>query len=158
MLSKKAENLPINEISISRESIQKRTSFNYLSSATAYVIANMITDTKRPSGEGDWKTFSSAQKIGWKTGTSFGHRDAWSVGITPEYVVGVWVGNADGEGRPGLTGVKKAGPIMFNVFRTLEETSWYAPPDDLINITICDKSGYPASDICPKTKDVYMLH
>ena len=43
---------------------------------------------------------------------------------------------------------------MFNVFRTLEETSWYAPPDDLINITICDKSGYPASDICPKTKNI----
>ena len=155
LLSRKAENLPINEISIKEESIQKRTSFNYLSSATAYVIANMITDTKRPLGEGDWKTFSSAKKIGWKTGTSFGHRDAWSVGITPEYVVGVWVGNADGEGRPGLTGVKKAGPIMFNVFRTLEETSWYAPPDDLINITVCEKSGYPASDICPKTKNIY---
>ena len=154
VLSKKAENVPITTLGIENISERKASSFSYLSSTTAYVIANMITETKRPAGEGDWKTFNSARKIGWKTGTSFGHRDAWSVGITPEYVVGVWVGNADGEGRPGLTGVKKAGPIMFNVFRTLEETSWYDPPEGLIHLTTCEKSGYLASEVCPKTKTI----
>ena len=67
---------------------------------------------------GEWENFSSSSKIAWKTGTSFGHKDAWSIGITPEYITVVWVGNADGEGRPGLTGTSIAAPIMFNVFNS----------------------------------------
>ena len=63
-----------------------------------------------------------------KTGTSFGNRDSWAIGITPDYVVGVWVGNADGEGRPELTGVTSAGPILFDVFNALPSTTWFKKP------------------------------
>ena len=111
----------------------------------------MITETKRPLEQGAWKIFSSARKVAWKTGTSFGHRDAWAIGTTPEYVVGVWVGNADGEGRPGLTGVKKAAPVMFDIFRLLPETSWFKTPDKLVPIKTCKKSGFLPTTSCKET-------
>src|SRR5690606_22473669 len=74
-----------------------------------------MTSLRRPDHEGQWEVFSSSRKIAWKTGTSFGYRDAWAVGVTPGYTIGVWVGNADGEGRPGVIGLNAAAPIMFDV-------------------------------------------
>ena len=72
----------------------------------------------RPANESFWEKFLLPQTgIAWKTGTSYGNRDAWAIGCTPDYVVGVWVGNADGEGRPGLTGATAAAPLMFDVFQ-----------------------------------------
>jgi penicillin-binding protein 1C len=53
--------------------------------------------------------------VAWKTGTSYGHRDAWSIGITPRYTIGVWTGNFDGKGIPGLVGAEVAAPILFAV-------------------------------------------
>ena len=72
--------------------------------------------------------FNSEDKIAWKTGTSVGHRDAWAIGITSDYVVGVWAGNADGEGRPNLTGISAAAPMMFEVFDKLPSSTWFFPP------------------------------
>ncbi len=109
-----------------------------------------LSALNRPAEESGWESFSSSRKVAWKTGTSFGHRDAWSVGITPEYVVGVWVGNADGEGRPGLTGVNVAAPILFDVFKLLPTTTWFKTPyDDLTAVPICKRSGHRATTICP---------
>lgn len=76
-----------------------------------------MNELARPEEDANWEMYSTSQKIAWKTGTSFGFRDAWAVGVTPKYVVGVWVGNADGEGRPGLIGREVAAPIMFDVFQ-----------------------------------------
>ena len=59
-----------------------------------------LKEVNRPE-EIDWKSIPSMQTIAWKTGTSYGFRDAWAVGVTPRYAVGVWVGNATGEGKPG---------------------------------------------------------
>lgn len=117
-----------------------------------YQTVQVLTGLNRPSEEGAWKIFESSRKIAWKTGTSFGQRDAWAIGVTPEYVVGVWAGNADGEGRPGLTGIQVAAPILFNAFDYLPETTWFDEPmDDLVAINTCDKSGFKASDVCSKT-------
>ena len=65
------------------------------------------------------------QTIAWKTGTSYGFRDAWAVGVTPRYAVGVWVGNATGEGKPGLVGAQTAGPVLFDIFNLLPASSWF---------------------------------
>ena len=153
LLSKAAQNgVPI-DLKIKKNQKEKVKELNFISPASIYQILNVLTETNRPSGEGAWKIFDSAKPIAWKTGTSFGQRDAWAIGVTPEYVVGVWVGNADGEGRPGLTGVKKAAPILFDVFRLLPETSWFKKPlDQTVELSICEKSGYPASLDCPNTK------
>lgn len=114
---------------------------------------NTLQKVNRPRGEENWKFFSNSQPIAWKTGTSFGFKDAWAVGVTPKYAIGVWVGNADGEGRPGLTGVQAAAPILFDVLNDLPaKTEWFATPyDELIEADICTKSGHLASDYCNET-------
>ena len=65
----------------------------------------------------------SVRKVAWKTGTSYGYRDAWAVGVTPAYAVGVWAGNASGAGAPGLLGARTAGPVMFEIFNLLPARS-----------------------------------
>ena len=82
-----------------------------------------MQEVMRPGEEGLWQQFSSSQTIAWKTGTSFGFRDGWAIGVTPKNVVAVWVGNTDGEGRPGLIGVQTAAPILFDIFRFVANRS-----------------------------------
>ena len=74
---------------------------------TIYSTFKALKEVNRPEGNEQWRFFDSSKEIAWKTGTSFGFRDAWAIGSTKDYVVGVWVGNADGEGRPGLVGVSQ---------------------------------------------------
>lgn len=114
-----------------------------------WLTFNTLSNLNRPEEEGGSVQYSSYRKIAWKTGTSWGNRDAWSVGITPEYVVAVWVGNANGEGRPNLTGVSAAAPIMFDIFSILGNTTWFEMPQgELEEISVCSKSGHPASSRC----------
>jgi len=104
----------------------------------------------RPEGSESWEFYDSSREIAWKTGTSFGNRDAWAIGASKEYVVGVWVGNADGEGRPGLTGLNYAAPVLFDVVNLVPNSdSFPAPHDDLAIIDVCVKSGFLAGKECP---------
>ena len=108
-----------------------------------------LSALNRPLQEYGWQDFQSSKKIAWKTGTSFGHRDAWAIGVTPKHVVGIWVGNADGEGRPGLTGLSAAAPVMFKIFKHLDYDQWFEKPIwDLKKISSCQQSGYLASSHC----------
>jgi penicillin-binding protein 1C len=118
--------------------------------ACIYSTFEAMVDVNRPDEDGNWRAFASAQKIAWKTGTSFGFRDAWAIGVTPDYVVAVWIGNADGEGRPGLTGIKAAAPLLFELFAQLPRSPhWFVPPSDkMTKALICKESGYRATDNC----------
>jgi len=110
-----------------------------------------MQDVMRPGEEGLWQQFTSSQKIAWKTGTSFGFRDGWAIGVTPKYVVVVWVGNTTGEGRPGLIGVQTAAPIMFDIFRQLPSSSWFTEPQtNFTFLPVCRQSGLRASFDCPE--------
>ena len=109
----------------------------------------------RPGDESNWKVFNSSRKVAWKTGTSFGFRDAWAIGITPEYVVSVWVGNATGEGRPGIVGVKAAAPVLFDIYNLLPQTTWFKEPlNDFKTFEICKESGFKASNNCPHLQEI----
>ncbi|MBT1709910.1 penicillin-binding protein 1C [Fulvivirgaceae bacterium PWU5] len=120
-----------------------------LDAASIYQTFDALKEVYRPGEESGWRYFNSAKKIAWKTGTSFGFRDGWAVGVTPDYVVGVWVGNADGEGRPGLTGTDAAAPVMFDIFSQLPGNRWFARPEaEMTRITVCAKSGYRNSPLC----------
>jgi penicillin-binding protein 1C len=120
-----------------------------LGTGSAWLTFEAMVEVSRPGEELLWRQFSSSNRIAWKTGTSFGNRDAWSIGVTPGYVVAVWVGNASGEGRPGLTGINVAAPVLFDVFRALPATSWFKMPEDaLMKVPVCRYSGYRASAIC----------
>jgi penicillin-binding protein 1C len=122
-----------------------------------WFVFKALSDKDRPVEGGDWNSYKSAQKIAWKTGTSFGFRDAWSVGVNPKYVVGVWVGNASGEGRPGLTGTQMAAPIMFDVFKILPKSKWFdLPLEDIVEAKICTKSGNLASVNCEEVRSEYI--
>ena len=124
-----------------------------MSAASIWRCFETLTELERPTQEGSWEQFSSSKNIAWKTGTSFGFRDAWAIGLSPEYLVGVWVGNADGEGRPGLTGVNVAAPLMFDAFGLLPSTTWFEPPyDEMTEIEICTRSGFRAGPHCEQTK------
>ena len=120
-----------------------------LSRGAVWCTFDVLTEVNRPEEEGDWHTFHSSRKVAWKTGTSYGNRDAWAVGATPDYVVAVWVGNCNGEGRPLLTGVGYAAPLMFDLFSLLPSTGWFTMPyDELVEVDCCSLSGHPATDLC----------
>ncbi len=128
-----------------------------LNAASIWFTFQAMQEVYRPDEDASWKLYSSARKIAWKTGTSFGYRDGWAIGVTPEYVVGVWVGNADGEGRPGLTGIKTAAPIMFDVFDLLPETSWFLPPREELTLAAVDRqSGHLVSPYSTQIDTVFI--
>jgi len=117
--------------------------------ASIYLTFEAMVEVARPDEELQWRQFSSSSRIAWKTGTSFGNRDAWSVGVTPGYVVAVWVGNAAGEGRPGLTGIGTAAPILFDIFRMLPPSGWFRTPvGEMAPVAVCRYSGFRASPVC----------
>ena len=122
---------------------------NTISPATAWMTLQSLLEVTRPGNAGYWRRFNSTQKIAWKTGTSFGHRDAWAIGTTPAYTVGVWVGNASGQGQPGVTGVTLAAPILFDLFNRLPVGSWFTKPrEQMKTIRLCKNDGYLANDLC----------
>jgi penicillin-binding protein 1C len=122
---------------------------SWLNASSIFLTFDALKEVYRPGEETGWKYFHSSKSIAWKTGTSFGLRDGWAVGVTPEFAVGVWVGNADGEGRPGLTGTETAAPILFDVFSQLRGGSWFQKPSpELLSLVTCKKSGFRISVHC----------
>ncbi|WP_279122257.1 penicillin-binding protein 1C [Bacteroides acidifaciens] len=118
---------------------------------------NALKEVNRPE-EIDWKSIPSMQAIAWKTGTSYGFRDAWAVGVTPRYAIGVWVGNATGEGKPGLVGAQTAGPVLFDIFNYLPASSWFERPTGVfVDAEVCRQSGHLKGRFCEETDTVLIL-
>ena len=126
-----------------------------LSRGSCWLILETLKELHRPGSEYYWHYFENQWPIAWKTGTSYGQRDAWAIGITPQWVIGVWVGNFTGEGNPELAGAKTAGPLMFDIFSRLpkkQEKAWFEKPDDNLKVVrICKETGHPASIYCSET-------
>ena len=121
---------------------------NRASLATWYTL-DALKEVNRPD-ELDWRLIRSVRKAAWKTGTSYGFRDAWAVGMTPEYTVGVWAGNADGHGVPGLTGARTAGPVLFDILGLLPQSDrWFEEPEEGVSAKVCTLSGMLATPDCP---------
>jgi len=128
-----------------------------LSAGAVYKTFEAMLQVSRPGADGEWEQFQSSAPIAWKTGTSFGHRDAWAIGVSPKYTIGVWVGNADGESKHGLIGATKAGPILFDVVNRLEINKFFDEPiDDLIPLEVCKHSGYLAGQYCEMIDTSYV--
>ena len=120
-----------------------------LSPGAAWLTLNALLEVPRPAEEGDWRSFASSRKIAWKTGTSWGQRDAWAVGSSGRYTVSVWAGNASGDGRPGLTGAVAAAPILFELHGRLPAARWIPPPQlAMKRVPVCRNDGYLANDHC----------
>lgn len=117
-----------------------------------------LIEVNRPE-EIDWKSIPSMYPVAWKTGTSYGFRDAWAVGVTPRFAVGVWVGNATGEGKPGLVGARTAGPVLFDIFNLLPSSpKWFERPTGIfVEAEICRQSGHLKSRFCEETDSMLIL-
>jgi len=126
-----------------------------LSASSIWLTYEALQNVNRPESETGWQYFSSSPNVAWKTGTSFGFRDGWAVGTSPQFVIGVWVGNADGEGRPGLTGITAAAPILFDLLNLTGSGPWFEIPlEDLTMVGVCAQSGYRASPDCQKIVEI----
>lgn len=125
------------------------TSFVLHDKAALWYTFKALSEVNRPD-EIDWHLISSVKKVAWKTGTSYGFRDAWAVGVDTKYAVGVWVGNADGHGVPGLTGARAAGPVLFDIFNALSGGGWFEEPlwGSYITAEVCHESGFLRGASC----------
>lgn len=122
-----------------------------LSPAAAFVVTECLTKLRRPDLPNGWEHASNIPKVAWKTGTSYGRRDAWAIGYNPEYTIGVWVGNFAGNTVSELNGAEFAVPLLFELFSGIEvekKTSWFIPPEDIDYRVVCTESGLPPSDFC----------
>jgi penicillin-binding protein 1C len=133
----------------------KQDTLPLLNPSSIWCTFEAMVEVNRPDEEANWRSFASAGKIAWKTGTSFGFRDAWAIGVNADFVVAVWVGNADGEGRPGLTGISAAAPLLFDVFALMPGGRWFRKPtEDMSRIPVCSLSGHRASEYCTQVDTV----
>lgn len=122
------------------------------SAGSSYLTLETLANGTRPQEESNWQRYAHAKKIAWKTGTSSGNRDAWAIGTTPEYTVGIWIGNADGHGNSELRSFMTSAPVLFDVFSSLKKTTWpERPEEDLKTVVVCANSGYSAGLNCPST-------
>ena len=127
------------------------------SPGAVWQVFDAIKEVNRPE-ELDWRYIPSMQTIAWKTGTSYGFRDAWAVGVTKRFVVGVWVGNANGEGKPELVGARTAGPVMFDIFNLLPASTWFSlPENEFVEALVCRRSGHLKGRYCDDVDTVLIL-
>lgn len=140
------------------ETVRKSTQKNLIwDKGAVWQTFDALKEVNRPE-EIDWKSIPSMQTIAWKTGTSYGFRDAWAVGVTPRYAVGVWVGNATGEGKPGLVGAQTAGPVLFDIFNYLPASSWFERPTGVfVDAEVCRRSGHLKGRFCEETDTILIL-
>ena len=122
---------------------------SHLGAGAAWLTLNALLEVGRPGSESRWRQFSNSRKVAWKTGTSYGFRDGWAIGTTAEYTIGVWTGNAEGGGVPGLTGTQAAAPLLFELFNLLPKTHWFSKPEyDLRQVRVCKNDGFLATPYC----------
>ena len=129
---------------------------NY-SQGAVWQLFEAIKNVYRPE-EVDWQSLVSMQNIAWKTGTSYGFRDAWAVGVTPKYAIGVWAGNATGEGKPELVGTRTAAPVLFDLFNALPSSDWFdVPSGEFVDAEVCSLSGHLKGRYCTEVVSQLVL-
>lgn len=113
---------------------------------------DILSTVTRPTQAQAWEFTRDMPAVAWKTGTSFGHRDAWAIGLSQDLAIGVWVGNPDGSQCQNISGVRHAGPLLFDLFRTLARGQTMLPQPvapRLITMEICSVSGCTPGPFCP---------
>jgi penicillin-binding protein 1C len=130
------------------------------SEEASYLIAQILSKNERPDFPAEFLDFTDLPKIAWKTGTSYGKRDAWAVGFNPRYTIGVWMGNFSGEGSPYISGADIAVPLLFELFNSIDKsdnTGWFQMPDGLTQRKVCAETGLLPSRHCDYTINNYAI-
>ncbi len=129
-----------------------------ISPGACYLTLDMLRDLKRPGVEYYWHQYQNQWPIAWKTGTSYGKRDAWAIGVSPEWTVAVWIGNFGGRGNADLTGARSAAPLLFDLFNSLpkhRKNAWIeAPVAGMRQLRLCTDTGFRDGPHCERTVTV----
>lgn len=131
-----------------------------LSPAATFMVTEILSRVNRPDFPLNWFSTEKMPKIAWKTGTSYGRRDAWSIGYNQHYTIGVWVGNFSGRGVSGLSGAEIATPLLFRIFNTVDYDSnqdWFQQPPDCTVRKVCGESGLPPGPYCTNLVTDYTI-
>jgi penicillin-binding protein 1C len=137
-----------------------------ISPGAAWLTLEALTFGVRPGEEAIWQEYAGSRRIAWKTGTSFGNRDAWAIGVAADWTVAVWIGNATGEGRAELRSATTAAPVLFELFSALDSLglsygerkapSWFPQPAAALKYQeVCVYSGFPPGPDCAAVKQVF---
>jgi penicillin-binding protein 1C len=133
---------------------------NVISPAANYMINEILSKVNRPDFPLNWTATERMPKIAWKTGTSYGRRDAWSIGYNKNYTIGVWVGNFSGIGVADLSGANVATPLLFKIFNTIDYDSdeeWFTQPEDCDIRQVCSETGLIPSEHCTNLTTDYFI-
>lgn len=141
--------LPAQVALLQSETQVQRQQLPIIRQGAAWLTLQALVEVARPGNDAQWREYQSSQTIAWKTGTSYGLRDAWAIGSNGRYTVGVWAGNAGGEPAPALTGASSAAPVLFDVFDLLGSSQWLPKPvQALKQVNVCADDGYLAGGQC----------
>lgn len=131
-----------------------------LSTASAFMVNEILSKINRPDFPLNWLSTEKMPRIAWKTGTSYGRRDAWSIGYNKRFTIGVWVGNFSGIGAPALSGAEIATPLLFRIFNTLDYDSdldWFHQPEDCAIRKVCGSTGLLPGEHCKEIITDYFI-
>jgi penicillin-binding protein 1C len=131
-----------------------------LSLSSNFMITEILSRITRPDLPVNWEQSQHLPRIAWKTGTSYGRKDAWSIGFNKDYTVGVWLGNFSGQGVAELSGANTATPLLFKIFNTIDYNAandWFAMPKECNIRLVCSETGKLPNDFCTSTVMDYFI-
>ncbi len=134
--------------------------FTLVSPAANFMINEILSKVNRPDFPVNWTATERMPKIAWKTGTSYGRRDAWSIGYNKHYTIGVWVGNFSGLGVPDLSGTNTATPLLFKLFNSIDydsDAEWFTQPSDCELRQVCSETGLVPGEHCTNIISDYFI-
>jgi penicillin-binding protein 1C len=144
--ARKGKLYPLNFLSDENKAESKQI----FSEASSYLVAQILSGIKRDDII-NLTNYTRLPKFAWKTGTSYGKRDAWAIGFNPDYTIGVWLGNFNGVGSPNLSGAEVAVPVLFDLFNAIDYNSdvkWFEVPEELYTRDVCSESGLIPTQYC----------
>jgi penicillin-binding protein 1C len=145
---------------LSQEKFEVESGEKVFSSAATYITSQILATNERPDFPIEFLYTTNLPKIAWKTGTSYGKRDAWAIGYNPDYTIGVWMGNFDGHGSPELSGAQMAVPLLFELFNAVDykpKKKWFDQPKEVSEREVCSETGLLLTPNCAKyIKDYYI--
>jgi penicillin-binding protein 1C len=146
-------------LAYTKDQIDGDVGVKIFSPASSYLIAKILSGSKRDDIV-DLSNYTNLPKFAWKTGTSYGKRDAWAIGFNPKYTIGVWMGNFDGRGSPHLSGTEAAVPLLFDLFNAIDydsDSKWFKKPREVSEREVCSESGLLPTQYCDRTITDYVI-
>ncbi len=130
------------------------------SEEAAFLVTGILGGEERLSALMGQTSNTLRPRFAWKTGPSNGYRDAWAIGYTPAYSIGVWLGNPGGAPSPSLVGIEAAAPLLCELFRGLYpkgDAPRPLPPPGLKRRMVCAVTGLPPTRCCPAVTEAYHI-